>query len=779
MIPVFIINLRRDAEKYERLSTKLKRYTFIEVHRVDAVLGSTLPDQLCLALTGDPNSLNTKGAVGTMLSHIRAWEIFLAGPHDWVVVLEDDAIPQDWSGLESLQLPGDYDLIFANSRTELVVDSTDEFLFKPINFVLCAIESRRQAVGADSYIISRAGAKKLLAAFKADGYAGHVDFRMLAYSVTLEQAKVEMKDGQIVDVLAHHVASRRQPAFLRTYAMRPCLAKHSNDGESSRTREDQLGATSAQMEAHKINPIEQYIARSQFSDPNYCRRSLILESTKVKSSVPRPGKILYDDESKARDVRMYQELKQEMNPVYAYHIDGAFLTEEYIVHRGQEIFIDSSIYHTYGSQQRKKVLSDYATRLEAFSGSVDLCYAAESAMVFHNEGGGTWGHFVVQNLPRALAYLKEFPDGKLALPRHHAMAQQSSYHQLLRHFGISSNQLLPLDRDKRYKFRELILVDFLYDFQSQTPNPIALEWLSKNSDTKPGGAIFIERNDLNGRMIANQEEVNNLLARYGVERILLGQEPLDQQIAFWQKSQVIIGTLGSDFTNIVFGKAGTRLLVLSPDWFGDTFFYNLAVMKDMQWNELRCSEKVVAGVPEHKSSFKVNLQCLEIMLVSLFNCEPPAVRESASFKRGNIALGKPALMSSIWEGEAERDTAKAASGGNNGRITGEYGFHTAFEQDPWWQVDLGGRHAVRSVVLYNRLTHKECCVKLCVYGSEDGKHWSAQAVKLDDAEFGGADGNPYSFNFTPPFTTRFVRISLIGEGFLHLDEIEVFAADDV
>jgi hypothetical protein len=29
-----------------------------------------------------------------------------------------------------------------------------------------------------------------------------------------------------------------------------------------------------------------------------------------------------------------------------------------------------------------------------------------------------------------------------------------------------------------------------------------------------------------------------------------------------------------------------------------------------------------------------------------------------------------------------------AAGGNNGYINGDFGFHTGFERDPWWQVDL-------------------------------------------------------------------------------------------
>ena len=47
-------------------------------------------------------------------------------------------------------------------------------------------------------------------------------------------------------------------------------------------------------------------------------------------------------------------------------------------------------------------------------------------------------------------------------------------------------------------------------------------------------------------------------------------------------------------------------------------------------------------------------------------------------------------------------------------------------------------------------------------------------MKLDADLFGGADGKPYVFDFEPPFNARFLRITLIGHNFLHLDEVEVY-----
>jgi hypothetical protein len=38
-------------------------------------------------------------------------------------------------------------------------------------------------------------------------------------------------------------------------------------------------------------------------------------------------------------------------------------------------------------------------------------------------------------------------------------------------------------------------------------------------------------------------------------------------------------------------------------------------------------------------------------------------------------------------------------------------------------------------------------------------------------------GGPIYSIFSPPFPARFVRVGMIGTGFLHLDEVEVFPPD--
>jgi hypothetical protein len=245
MINAFIINLRQDEEKYERISAALRKYDFVRQRRIDAVPGSTLPDQLTVSVTRHEPMVRNKGALGCTLSHARAWEVFLAGSDEWAVILEDDAIIDDWSGLESIVLPEDFDIVFANDRTELPELPENGRVFTRLNESLRRIEERRQSVGTDCYFISRSGAQKLLLAFGEDGYGLHLDWRILAYSLSIDQVNKELPNSQIsVSIRGTSGFTGRLP-FLNHYVLSPSLVSHRVLGETSRVREDRLGATPA------------------------------------------------------------------------------------------------------------------------------------------------------------------------------------------------------------------------------------------------------------------------------------------------------------------------------------------------------------------------------------------------------------------------------------------------------------------------------------------------------------------------------------------------------
>jgi len=123
-------------------------------------------------------------------------------------------------------------------------------------------------------------------------------------------------------------------------------------------------------------------------------------------------------------------------------------------------------------------------------------------------------------------------------------------------------------------------------------------------------------------------------------------------------------------------------------------------------------------------------------------------------------------------------TAQDALGAVDGVKNGKWGFHTASERNPWWQVDLGAIHKLDRAVIYNRCDGGTASRirNFNLLLSDDGKRWRV-AYKHDGSVFGGV-------GYLKPLVirlggnaARFVRFQLLGTGYLHLDEIEVYPTE--
>jgi hypothetical protein len=137
--------------------------------------------------------------------------------------------------------------------------------------------------------------------------------------------------------------------------------------------------------------------------------------------------------------------------------------------------------------------------------------------------------------------------------------------------------------------------------------------------------------------------------------------------------------------------------------------------------------------------------------------------------RENIARGKPASQSS----RSVHSVISDPQGGVDGIKNGRFGFHTALENSPWWQVDLRGIYAIEEIVVYNRL---DACAdrakSMRVFLSEDGEGWQ-ELSEWQGGLFGGIDGNPLRVR-PRAAVGRFVRLRLTVTNYFHLDEVEVF-----
>jgi hypothetical protein len=140
----------------------------------------------------------------------------------------------------------------------------------------------------------------------------------------------------------------------------------------------------------------------------------------------------------------------------------------------------------------------------------------------------------------------------------------------------------------------------------------------------------------------------------------------------------------------------------------------------------------------------------------------------------NVALRKPATQSSISSASRWHTLQGDAAGAVNGLVTGTYGFHTGFDDPPWWMVDLENPHRLSAVWIYNRLDVPSRLPHLRLLISTNSREWILSLDHRSDGLFGGAWGTPLMIAFEPPAVARFVRIELGEPGYLLLDQVKVF-----
>lgn len=201
----YVLNLDRSEERMAAFRVAFANALPIFT-RISGCVGSTLPDVVTDLLVRNFPSAG-KGGLGATLSHAAAWEKILKSDKPYGIILEDDTQPlKNFPKLISdLGLQADFDVCFANQRMSKLNDYQDSDL----TYISC-IEALRgfppnhNTPGGDCYIVSKAGAEKLLQLFSTDGFGSFLDWRIVAYCVTREEAKTLAQGSTaraVIDIL--------------------------------------------------------------------------------------------------------------------------------------------------------------------------------------------------------------------------------------------------------------------------------------------------------------------------------------------------------------------------------------------------------------------------------------------------------------------------------------------------------------------------------------------------------------------------------------------------
>jgi capsular polysaccharide biosynthesis protein len=356
-------------------------------------------------------------------------------------------------------------------------------------------------------------------------------------------------------------------------------------------------------------------------DPDFTRKTLIVPQVTVTRNA-MPGRVWHDAHANAANQRAFLPQTITFPDLYAWHIPDALVSQQCIVHDDRNIYCDSSILVSSASAQTvEQICRNFVSRFLGLPAAPIIdTYSGEQALVLHNEGGGTWGHYLVQIFPKVLIFCERYPDARVIVPDVYATGN-SSFSQMFDLYGIPRSRLIGVDGQHSYRFGEVVLLDFPYSFDRGAAHPLALELLDRFDHTNPPDltprGAYAERLAHSDRAVVNRGEIADELALADIPAMTMGDRSVRAQAAMWHDHDLVVGTLGSDLTNIVFARPGSRVLVMSPDWFGDSFFYNLAMARGVGWHEIRCGRMGERKDPVRASSFHVDPEMLRRALAVL------------------------------------------------------------------------------------------------------------------------------------------------------------------
>ena len=219
------VNLDRNTERLA-WTERLFGHGPVPLHRVSGIEGSRLPTSAVHRLKGDPAM---RGTLGCFLSHAAAWDSMAARGLRQLLVIEDDVIPlADLPArLGPLGLPPGYDICFVNDRLEPRLDSdaaTQPSLHR-LAEVMRGFPPEDNAPGGDGYLLSAQGAAKLLRWVAQDGFAGDLDWRLLAYGMdpaSIAALPRQAFSWQMLDRLQHAIPRADR---LDAYVLHPALIR--------------------------------------------------------------------------------------------------------------------------------------------------------------------------------------------------------------------------------------------------------------------------------------------------------------------------------------------------------------------------------------------------------------------------------------------------------------------------------------------------------------------------------------------------------------------------
>ena len=234
---------------------------------------------------------------------------------------------------------------------------------------------------------------------------------------------------------------------------------------------------------------------------------------------------------------------------------------------------------------------------------------------------------------------------------------------------------------------------------------------------------------------------------------------------------VVLSPLITISTNHVNATAGTAITPVTISNRGDDASYYLispAISNGLSFNK---KNGTISGMPIVASDSVT----YTVTAVGRRGQDTATVVITVGVGDINLAFGKHATQSSTYTRSVLTVAGYAVDGNTDGEFLHRSTTHTKYEQGAWWQVDLGSKKNINTIIIHNRT---DCCAnRLSNYqvSISDEADFSTHTYQQD---FHVAPNPKTNIKLDAPGKQgRYVRIQLLDKNYLSLAEVQVMGVD--
>jgi capsular polysaccharide biosynthesis protein len=133
--------------------------------------------------------------------------------------------------------------------------------------------------------------------------------------------------------------------------------------------------------------------------------------------------------------------------------------------------------------------------------------------------------------------------------------------------------------------------------------------------------IYLSRKDSKFRVVANEDELTDLLKKYNFETYILSELSFLEKINLFAGAQVVISATGAGMTNMVFCKKGTKIIELFNEGFVVGPFYDMSPKLGLDYHYIisKTGSKAKNLKQGQKEDLVVDLMQVKKLMDTLFS----------------------------------------------------------------------------------------------------------------------------------------------------------------